>query len=702
VTLTPLVNPSPDASPPPAGETSRAARLRAFAPAAALMAILAVAAVLRFSGIGWDENTHLHPDERFLTMVETGIRLPSDFSEFIDPGRSPLNPRNAGFTFFVYGTFPIFLVRYLAEWTSQIGYDQVHIVGRAAAALFDLLALLFLFALGSRLYGRIVGLLAALLGAFTVLLIQHAHFFVVDPFANFFVVVCLYLAVRVQDEGRTWDYALFGLSAGAAAASKISALPIAGVLVLAVAARVATVQRERRENEAYLGIRGLVLGGLATFLAFRILQPYAFQGPALWNILPNRDWLSSMQEVQVQSKGLADLPFALQWADRPKFLFGLRNMVLWGLGLPLGVVAWLSWGGALVQSLRGRWHRHLIPLVWTGAYFAWQGYAFTSAMRYFLPIYPTLILFAAWGSVTLWRRARLLAEPRRRWASAGLGITFGVLLAGHMAYGIGFARIYTTPITRVAASRWIYSHVPAAVNLLVEGEDGGLVSPLSAPLDFILERDASREADFKADRDGDLRSIRFPSMTRLGVLDGPAAIRAEIYARDDPGLPVGTGQLVIAADGTEPADVGLDPSVPLVAGESYIVRLSLAGAQAVVLDGDLTLSVASGDGAQEQTLTLTQEELAIGAGHPYLGAVYPSSDTVTGVALGNPRLVDSASGPARIRAELLYLESVLGGGPTSHVDLQRAGLAGPDAELLAPARSHGRQPGGRARLPPDQ
>ena len=34
-----------------------------------LLAVLAAGGYLRFSGINWDENFHLHPDERFLTMV---------------------------------------------------------------------------------------------------------------------------------------------------------------------------------------------------------------------------------------------------------------------------------------------------------------------------------------------------------------------------------------------------------------------------------------------------------------------------------------------------------------------------------------------------------------------------------------------------------------------------------------------------------
>jgi hypothetical protein len=38
-----------------------------------LIGILLAGAYLRFVGMDWDADTHLHPDERFMTMVESAI-----------------------------------------------------------------------------------------------------------------------------------------------------------------------------------------------------------------------------------------------------------------------------------------------------------------------------------------------------------------------------------------------------------------------------------------------------------------------------------------------------------------------------------------------------------------------------------------------------------------------------------------------------
>src|SRR5689334_8824537 len=91
-----------------------------------LIVVLMGATYFRVIGLNWDENQHLHPDERFLTMVESALQVrkcadpntpveacPPDqirwlgFSDYFNTASSPLNPQNRGYGFFVYGDFPI-------------------------------------------------------------------------------------------------------------------------------------------------------------------------------------------------------------------------------------------------------------------------------------------------------------------------------------------------------------------------------------------------------------------------------------------------------------------------------------------------------------------------------------------------------------------------------------------------------------------
>src|SRR5450830_224459 len=103
--------------------------------------ILLVGFLLRSYNLKWDMGTHLHPDERFLSMVETSIRPVSSLAEYFNTDTSTLNPHNQGYGFFVYGTLPVFLIRYIAELTQQTGYDTITLLGRQLSVLTELVTI---------------------------------------------------------------------------------------------------------------------------------------------------------------------------------------------------------------------------------------------------------------------------------------------------------------------------------------------------------------------------------------------------------------------------------------------------------------------------------------------------------------------------------------------------------------------------------
>src|SRR3990172_11906914 len=152
----------------------------------ALSGIIALSLMLRLNEVNWDDSNHIHPDERFLTMVATDTKLPNSLGQYFDSSASPLNPYNSKHKSFVYGTFPLFLVKAVGELLDKGDYGHINLVGRVISALFDTGTVFLAFLIASRLYGRRVGLLAALLLALTVINIQGAHYFTVDSFLTFF------------------------------------------------------------------------------------------------------------------------------------------------------------------------------------------------------------------------------------------------------------------------------------------------------------------------------------------------------------------------------------------------------------------------------------------------------------------------------------------------------------------------------------
>jgi YYY domain-containing protein len=506
----------------------------------ALVLILVVGAYLRWSHLDWDQGTHIHPDERFLTMVESALELPKSLGEFFNSQTSPMSPYNKGYGFFVYGTLPIFIVRVVAQfadkfnqvarlWTvapdvprGLVGYDGVHLVGRALSGLFDLGCVLLIYVVGRRLYGRRVGLLAAALLAFAVLPLQQSHFFTVDTFGTFFALLTFYFAVRVAQGGERgrrgggWgSYVALGASLGASLACRINLAPLAGIALLAAGVRVwddwhrAPLAGDKGPRDGHwlstilqATLFRLFLMGIVTIAVFRVAQPYAFGGTSLLDFSLSAQWRDNMRTISQLISGDADYPPGHQWASRTPFVFPFVNMVVWGLGLPLGLTAWAGWALATWQLIRGMTDRpdgrvvrmHILPVAWIGGMFLWQGLQYVQSMRYLLPIYPLLAMMAAWLLFWLVDRAfefkrsnvrtvrpepaegskRPNVQTMSRYAP---GIAYGLMalvLIGTMLWGWGFLAIYRRPLTRITASEWIYDNVLPGSVIANEHWDDGL------------------------------------------------------------------------------------------------------------------------------------------------------------------------------------------------------------------------------------
>ncbi|MBI5956107.1 MAG: glycosyltransferase family 39 protein, partial [Chloroflexi bacterium] len=333
---------------------------RAHGVVAGLIVVLLIGAVLRLTGLNWDENQHLHPDERFLTMVETALAWPTSIGEYFDSARSPLNPYNRGSDTFVYGTLPLFLTKAAGDLVKMPGYDGIHLVGRALSALFDLGSVILIFLIGRRLYSNRVGLLAALLLSLSVLNIQQSHFFTVDTFATFFVALFFFFIIQVAENGSLASFLLAGAALGLSLASKISTYPLGGIAVLAAAIYILKLRADPGFGESIVLAAGAMAARLGllfavAFLVFRVGQPYAFIGPGFFGFAPSGKFLKDVFFVSQLMSGAIDYPPGHQWAFRAPVLFAGKNTVLWGMGLPLGLAAW---AGCLLAAADAYKRRH--------------------------------------------------------------------------------------------------------------------------------------------------------------------------------------------------------------------------------------------------------------------------------------------------------------------------------------------------------
>ncbi len=537
-----------------------------------LLLIILLGGYLRFLGINWDEYTHLHPDERFLTIVTSKLERPGSVLNYMRTSQSTLNPYNKGEGFYVYGNFPMTVTFYAgqaAEWARGFcepgsettfcrnpltGYDGIHLVGRALSGGLDLVSVLFTFLIGKQIYGRRVGLLAAFLMATAVMAIQQSHFYTMDNWAATFSTITFYAAVRASEDSENYNWwAIFGLFLGLTVASRINVAPLAlmaGVAGLVWLSQRYAAQRRARSPLAYLrtaigrdDLQMIIIGGLLaaiiSMLVFRVAMPYAFTDATgarahylaengtepnfVWLALQstvglNSQWLSNLEEIQRLQAPEASFPPALQWIDRADILFPLTNMLLYGMGPLAGLLAWIGFCVALWRIVRGRpdWVLHALPVAWVGLYFLFSATRWVKSIRYFLPIYPILFILAGWLLIHLWDKYK--AQPNTQ-ATSSLPSTLYPLLPlslliltplTSLLWANAFVEIYRQPMTRIAATQWMFENIPTAATLIYEtrsGEQKEMNLQISR-LDLAAESPAF-PIRFTLPEDGRIQAVRF-------------------------------------------------------------------------------------------------------------------------------------------------------------------------------------------------
>lgn len=452
----------------------------------ALLLILIIAAVLRFTGLDWDNGRYLHPDERFMVMVTDDTAWPDSISGYFDSATSPLNPYNTRHGTFVYGTFPLFLTKALGDMTGHDIYGNIHIVGRALSALSDTGTVFLAAWIGRRFWGDRAGLLAGFLIAFTMLHVQSAHFYTVDAMSVFFATATFVTVLKGWDRRSMPWFAVAGVMAGLAGASKPNYLIALGFLALPVLETVrlrgidGLFPSSRRR--VFPIIPAVVLAGLVAFWTFRIGQPYAFAGPHMWDVRLNPQWTADLRYWQAAQSGLIDIKAGIQWVGRTPILYIVQNLVAWGMGPPLGLAALAALAVGTWRVLRSpRWPSWwmLGMLGWSIAQILLYGTNMAQAQRYLLPIYPFLIALAAGLLVEVADRFRSYGVPghapgaTRMWRHAG-SVLIGITALYTAFYGIAFDTLYVRPLSRVQASAWIYDNVPPGSTLTSEYWDDAL------------------------------------------------------------------------------------------------------------------------------------------------------------------------------------------------------------------------------------
>ena len=504
----------PSVEEPSEGRASRPFDRTSILVATTLVVILVVALSLRLYGINWDEGYGYspHPDERNISLPDRGpgvIPRPVILAHLLDAEKSPWNPGR-----FAYGSFPLYLLKIARSLIPGDVYD-VSTVGRGISALADVCVVFLTYLLGARLYGRRQGLLAAALVSLAVIHIQLSHFLTFDIVLGFTTIAALYFMHRVAVGGRLRDSVIAGVIVGLGLATKVSMAPMYLALAMAhllyVMPALGAAEGDRNEASRRIGVAfmGLLAAGCASLATFIIVQPYA--------IIDASRFVTDVTEQSEMVRRIRDYPYTRQYIDTAAYLYHVRQLAAFGLGWPLGVVAW---AGLLYASLRGmRFYYGIIYLVvgwlipmglllvstgivfiaaasmiafaalvatlgvrsresrgtvlllsWIVPYLLVTGAFQVKFTRYLIPVTPLLVLFGAQMLFHLWE----WVASYRRWLRHVVAAVMIALVVATGLYALAYMGIYQVPHTAVRSSEWLNQNAPAESVILMEHWEEGI------------------------------------------------------------------------------------------------------------------------------------------------------------------------------------------------------------------------------------
>ena len=435
------------------------------------ISILFIGIVLRWYGINWSLPHIFHPDETRLLYAVSDISLEN------------LNPK-----FFAYGSLPIYLLKIvhvatesLAGFLGKPSYVNFFLTGRAVSAFFGSLTLIILYLLGKRAFSPRVGLLSAAFLAFTVLHIQLSHFLTVDVMLTFFVVFALYvLALLIEGHHPLRYYLLTGTVLGLALATKISALPLYGVFLVA---HILLLRQSKwtafPKGHSSLTLWGMfVLAILLSGVIFFLCEPYA--------LLDYNEFYRQIKEQSDMVRGITQPPYVIQYEGTSRYWYQLQQLLRFAMGIPLGLLTLIGTIFLLLKTLRWlllsltRRPPHstfripqalILVFAWVLPVCVITGGFQVKFLRYMLPLIP---FFCLLGAVFI--EDLLLRSSSWRFVVYPLVI---ITLVFSVFYSIAFITIYHREDPRAQASRWIYNHLEEGSTLLTELWEFSSIVPIN-------------------------------------------------------------------------------------------------------------------------------------------------------------------------------------------------------------------------------
>lgn len=415
---------------------------------ALLIAVLLLAAAMRFWGIQFGFPGLYRPDEEYLANAVLSI------------DRGDFNPH-----FFYYPSFHMYfnvvvwrlyvlVEMLLGNYTPPQPITQflaqhpniIYLIGRCVSAVFGTATVLLIYLIGRRFYS--VG--TALLGAFFIAInpvhTLNSHFFKSDVATTFFILVALLFMLHYIENGRRRNFIWASIFTGVAFSTNYYG---GFLLIPLVAAKAFHALHGRKRLGPLLREYDTFLAPIIVIVVFLLLSPYVFLDYHKFLYHFHRMLFSdrvNLYNTMVQH-GFSDYSF------QTPLVYSLR----FGLRHAMGIVPALLSVASIIYLVLRRRPIDLCLVLFVLVYFFFINSGKAVFVRYYLGIVPLLSLFVAEMLVAGWRRFF------EKWGTRGVILGCVVVLlvaAGPIHTTIRQNHLLSQPDTRTLAAEWIAKNIP--------------------------------------------------------------------------------------------------------------------------------------------------------------------------------------------------------------------------------------------------
>lgn len=435
-----------------------------------LLAILALALLVRLWGIGHGLPFIYHPDEPALVRSAYGLRFGN-----LNPGHFDWPHLHYYLCFFIFESFikfrallQVLHLRPLLEQIAPLLWQDpaiFYFLARLVSALVGTATVGLTYLIGKKLFDKKVGLVAALFLTLSTLHVDQSHYALLDVPLTFWVTLSFLFSILILEKGRLRGYLLAGLFAGFAASTKYHGALVVVPIITASFLNSLNKNNSRASKNGPFGqfldnLGKLLLSGLAALFGFLLGTPYALLDRKTFLFKEDaRGFLWQLQNMQ----GHLGAEAANGWWFH--FSITLRR----GLGpILLGLVVL----GILLALFRHK-RRDVLLLSFPIFYFLYVGSWQVVYGRYMIPILPMLCILAAsavFALVKKFKRSNLV-----------LGALVGLVLVQPAWEVVRNDHILTQIDTRTLAKEWIDENLPDKSTIAMDTIYGYFLDPFYLP-----------------------------------------------------------------------------------------------------------------------------------------------------------------------------------------------------------------------------